>query len=114
VEEEITDTTKIITMKVRMAIMMILEIITRLKTLGRCRKPRREEDGRSTKERRHPQTPKARVANNLNNLRKVIKKRIMEAIKASLQTNLMRSRKWHPQVQMTLPHKLSSTKSIKH
>lgn len=85
VEEEIADTTKIITMKARMAIMMIMDRITRLKNLGKCLRPRREEDGRSTKERLHPQTTKTRVANNLNKVRK--KNQI------SLPTNLMRSRK---------------------
>jgi hypothetical protein len=93
VEEEITDITKIITMKASMAIMMILDTITRLKTLGKCLKPTREEDGRSTKERPHPQTTKTRVGSNLNKVRKVIKKETMEATKISLQTNLMRSRK---------------------
>jgi hypothetical protein len=93
VEEEITHTTKIITMKVTMAIMMILDTITRLKTLGKCLKPKREEDGRSTKERLHPQTTKTRVANNLNKTKKVIKRQTMLAIKISLRTNRMRSRK---------------------
>jgi hypothetical protein len=101
-------------MKAKLAIMMIMDKMPRLKTIGKCPKPsRRKEDGRSTKERRHPVTPKIRVANNLNRLRKVRKKQTMEVTQVSLLSSLTRSRRWHRLGQVIHQLKDSSTKSTK-
>lgn len=109
--EEIKDNPKIITMKAREAIMMILERMPRLETLGKCPKARKEAVGRSTKVRRHLVTTKVKVANNLNNKTTRKTKKQMRVIKISLPTLLKKSQRQHQETRTTHPH--SSTRSIR-
>ena len=103
------DNPKIITMKALRAIMMILDLMPRLKTLGKCLKARKKEVGRSTKVRRHLMTTKIKVANNLNQTIRKIKKQ-MGVTKIRNPTRLKKNKRWQ---EGQTKHKHSNTRSIR-
>ena len=79
VEEVIKDTTKIIIMKAKEAIIMTRDttrMMPRLTMHGRCPKTTREEDGTSTKVRPRQLITITRAASNLKTTKKASKKQV--------------------------------------
>jgi len=99
VEEVIKNTTKIIIMKAREAIIMTgtTKMIPRLEMLGTCPKTKEgEEDGKSTKAMPRPTIATTRAASSHRLTKKALKKKILLKIKKKNKTRQSKSKRVRP------------------